>query len=373
MNFKKFTMFLQLFEHEHEERYSNLVLAKIREELVLKDGVIFNNDYEGDAASGAVKIPKRDEEVKVSDYDKANGIDGTHGSTGYERMLITKDKAVNEVIDGYDAQSVPDNLVADRLDSAGYSMARQIDKDAGTTLLAAATTDNEVLLTKDNIYSVIVDIRARMNKANIPNDGKRYLLVTADAMALILKSPEFIAASSLGDAVKQTGAIGKIAGFLVIEWNDNTANLRMLAGHPRFATRATAFAVKIHLQDLNGSGKYIGASAVQGRKVYDHKVLRSVAIRAIYSPAALLLSAEKGTEIGKTKITVSETGTFLYKKNPPERAVYNMTTAQYGGTALTSGTTEIAAADDDIIEVVKMTSSKVASVGYYLVKAGDIA
>ena len=51
-------------------------------------------------------------------------------------------------------------------------------------------------------------------------------------MALILKSPEFIAASSLGDAVKQTGAIGKIAGFLVIEWNDNTANLQMLAGHP---------------------------------------------------------------------------------------------------------------------------------------------
>ena len=373
MNFKKFTMFLQLFAHEHEERYSNLVLAKIREELVLKDGVIFNNDYEGDAASGAVKIPKRDEEVKVSDYDKANGIDGTHGSTGYERMLITKDKAVNEVIDGYDAQSVPDNLVADRLDSAGYSMARQIDKDAGTTLLAAATTDNEVLLTKDNIYSVIVDIRTRMNKANIPNDGKRYLLVTADTMALILKSPEFIAASSLGDAVKQTGAIGKIAGFLVIEWNDNTANLQMLAGHPRFATRAMAFAVKIHLQDLNGSGKYIGASAVQGRKVYDHKVLRSVAIRAVYSPAALILSAEKGTEAGKTKITVSETGTFLYKKNPQERATYNMTTAQYGGTALASGTTEIEAAEGDIIEVVKMTSSKVASVGYYLVKAGDIA
>lgn len=373
MNFKKFTMFLQLFEHEHEEKYSNLVLAKIREELVLKDGIIFNNDYEGDAATGAVKIPKRDEEVKVSDYDKANGIEGTHGSTEYERMLITKDKAVNEVIDGYDAQSVPDNLVADRLDSAAYSMARQIDKDAGTALLAAATVDNEALLTKDNIYSVIVDIRARMNKANIPNDGKRYLLVTADTMALILKSPEFIAASSLGDTVKQTGAIGKIAGFLVIEWNDNTANLQMLAGHPRFATRAAAFAVNIHLQDLNGSGKYIGASAVQGRKVYDHKVLRSVAIRAVYSPAALLLSAGKGATEGKTKLTVSESGTFQYKKNPPERATYNMTAAKYGGTSLTSGTTEIEAAEGDIIEVTKMESAKVVSVGYYLVKAGDVA
>ena len=26
--------------------------------------------------------------------------------------------------------------------------------------------------------------------------------------------------------------------------------------------------VPVHLQDLNGSGKFIGASAVQGRKVY---------------------------------------------------------------------------------------------------------
>jgi hypothetical protein len=28
----------------------------------------------------------------------------------------------------------------------------------------------------------------------------------------------------------------------------------------------------VHLQDLSGSGKYIGASAVQGRKVYGLKV-----------------------------------------------------------------------------------------------------
>ena len=68
---------------------------------------------------------------------RATGIQGTHGSTAYENMPITKDKAVNEIIDGYDAAAVPDNLVADRLDSAAYSMAKQIDTDGGTTLLAA--------------------------------------------------------------------------------------------------------------------------------------------------------------------------------------------------------------------------------------------
>ena len=310
----------------------------------------------------------------MSDYDKANGITGTHGSTAYVNMPITKDKAVNEIIDGYDAQAVPDNLVADRLDSAAYSMAKQIDTDGGTTLLAAATVDNETLLTKDNIYSAIVDLRTRMNKANIPNDGKRYILALPDTMALILKSPEFIAASSLGDEVKVTGAVGKIAGFLVIEWNDTTANLQMLAGHPRFATRAMDFAVDIHLQDLSGSGKYIGASAVQGRKVYDHKVLRSVAIRAVYSTGSLVLSAAQGAS-GTTKLTV-ESGnsgtTYAYKKNPGSRAVYGTTSTNYAGTTLTSGTTEIEVKEGDIIEVVNLVSSKVASVGYYTVKAGDI-
>ena len=365
---------LQLFAHEHQERWSKLVLAKLRQELVLKDGVVFNNDYEGSPSAGVVKIPQRDAEVVVSDYDKANGITGTHGSTAYVNMPITKDKAVNEIIDGYDAQAVPDNLVADRLDSAAYSMAKQIDTDGGTTLLAAATVDNETLLTKDNIYSAIVDLRTRMNKANIPNDGKRYILALPDTMALILKSPEFIAASSLGDEVKVTGAVGKIAGFLVIEWNDTTANLQMLAGHPRFATRAMDFAVDIHLQDLSGSGKYIGASAVQGRKVYDHKVLRSVAIRAVYSPGSLVLSAAQGAS-GTTKLT-AESGnsgtTYAYKKNPGSRAVYGTTSTNYAGTTLTSGTTEIEVKEGDIIEVVNLVSSKVASVGYYTVKAGDI-
>lgn len=373
MKFK--TILLQLFAHAHQDRWSKLVLAKLRQELVLKDGVVFNNDYEGSPAAGMVKIPVRDKEVEVSDYDKANGIQGTHGSTAYENMPITKDKAVNEIIDGYDAAAVPDNLVADRLDSAAYSMAKQIDTDGGTTLLAAATVDNETELTKDNIYEKIVDIRTRMNKANIPNDGKRYLLALPDAMALILKSPEFIAASSLGDDVKQTGAVGKIAGFLVIEWNDTTANLQLLAGHPRFATRAMEFAVDIHLQDLAGSGKYIGASAVQGRKVYDHKVLRSVAIRAVYSPGSLTIQAAQGGTAGNTVLTVAAGNsgtTYAYKLNPASRAVYGTAKASYAGTDLTSGTTEIPVTNGDIIEIVNLVSGKVQNVGYYTVKAGDI-
>ena len=359
--------------HIARERYSELVLAKIRKELKLKDGVVFNNDYEGSPKAGAVKIPIRDTEVVVSDYDKANGITATTGSTGYETMVIDKDKAVNEIIDGYDAQSVPGSLVADRLDSAGYSLAAQMDNDGATVLLAGSTLMNLSLLTKDNIYDSIVDIRTAMSKSNIPDDGKRYLLVTPDTMALILKAPEFIKASDLGDAVVQTGAIGKIAGFLVIEWNDSTANLAMLAGHPRFATRANEFSVPIKLQNLDGSGKYIGASAVQGRDVYAHKVLRSVAIRSVYAPGALTVTLAPGAAAGTTIATVTGgSGSLKYKLNPAERATINLATGTYGGTALTSGTTEIAVTEGQVIEVVDIVSSKVAKVGYVTVAAANI-
>lgn len=364
--------------HTLQERYSALVLAKLRDTLVLKDGVVFNNDYEGSPKAGAVKIPVRDTEVAVSDYDKANGITATSGSTAYATMPISKDKAVNEIIDGYDAQAVPDNLVADRLDSAAYSLAAQVDTDGATVLLAGATVTGVETLTAQNIYTQIVLLRTAMTKAKIPADN-RYLLVTPDTMALILTSPEFIAASSLGDDVKQTGAVGKIAGFLVIEWNDTTANLAMVAGHPRFATRATEFSVPVKLQSLNESGKYIGASAVQGRYVYDHKVLRSVAIRAVYAPAYLALTKAVGTSAaGDTKVTatvITAGDTLAYKKNPSSRCAYGTSSTDYDGTSMTSGTAKVISSCTvgDIIEVVEFDSNgNAVAVGYTTLTAEDI-
>ena len=274
--------------HIPQERYSSLVLAKLRAETILKDGVVFNNDYEGTPTAGAVKIPVRDTEVAVSAYDKANGIKASNGSTEYATLNIDKDYAVNEIIDGYDSASVPDGIVAERLDSAGYSLAAQLDKDGALALVSAATANQLGEVSKANVYSKIVALRKAMNKANVPAKG-RYLLVTPDVMECILNDEtHFVKASALGDEVVQTGAIGKIAGFLVLEWNDstNTENLLMVAGHPRFATRAMEFAVPVKLQDLSGSGTYIGASAVQGRNVYGHKVTRSVAIQAGFGTIA---------------------------------------------------------------------------------------
>lgn len=363
--------------HELQERYSALVLAKIRKELVLKDGVVFNTDYEGSPAAGAVKIPVRDKEVAVSDYDKANGITAGTGGTSYETMVINKDKAVNEIIDNYDAAAVPDNLVAERLDSAGYALARQMDTDGATVLLAGATPLSTGVITEKNVYAEIVRLRTMMSKSNIPKEG-RFLLVTPDTMSAILKNDLFVSASTLGDDIKQTGAVGKIAGFLVIEWNDDTAGLAMLAGHPRFATRATEFAVPVHVQDLSQSGKYIGASAVQGRSVYAHKVLRSAAFIAAYSPALIGVSAVAGSTAGSTSVTATagtSGDTLAYRLNPVARVAFGDTSADFNGTALTSGTAKAVSGvkAGDIVEVAEFgADGKCVGAGYITLSAANI-
>ena len=216
-----------------------------------------------------------------------------------------------------------------------------------------------------------------MSKQNIPDDGKRYLLVTPDTFAMILTCDEFIKASSLGDAVVQSGVVGKIAGFNVIEWNDDTAGLAMIAGHPRFATRAEEFSVPVHIQDLSGSGKYVGASAVQGRMVYGHKVLRSVAIRAVYAPGSVAVTVAAGTSAaGDTKITVtaSDSNTLAYKLNPASRAAYGTASSAYAGTALTSGTAKVVSGckAGDVIEVAEFNSNGCVKVGYVTLTAADI-
>lgn len=266
--------------HTAQERYSALVDAKLRATLVKRDGIIFNNRYEGNPKAGAVKIPVRDTEVTVAAYNKASGVSATTGSTTYLDVSINKDYAVNEIIDGFDAASVPDNLVADRLNSAAYSLALQIDTDATSELETSGTTfGNTTALTKATVYESVVDCRTAMSKAKIPNDGRRWLLVSPDTYALLLKCDQFVRATALGDAVVQTGAVGKIAGFLVFEDASLSATTEYIAGHPDWCTRVNEWQVPVHLQDINGSGTYIGASAVQGRRIYAHKVTKAVAVQ----------------------------------------------------------------------------------------------
>jgi hypothetical protein len=156
--------------------------------------------------------------------------------------------------------------------------------------------------------------------------------------------------------------------MLVIETTDSTANLAMIAGHPRYATRVREFKVAPHIQDLSGSGKYIGAVAVQGRLVYAHKVTRPDKILVVMSAAVMTVACAEGTAKGDTVATVTGAptdSTFSYRVNPVTRAILGDDGTAAGYTVLESGTTQITAPVGAIIEVVALDEdSKVIAAGY---------
>lgn len=367
---------------ELQVRYSNLTLEKLRQSLVLKDGVVFNNRYEGQPAAGSVKVPVRDTEVSARDYDMANGIPPEFPTTTYKDLYLNRDVAINETIDGFYAAAVPDNLVAERLDSGGYSIALTMDEDGANALLAGGTAADAATVDASTIYSVFVAARTALSKANIPNDGNRYALVTPDWMAYLITDEHFTHASNLGDEVIQEGVIGKIAGFKVIEWNTKVPNLGAIFGHPAFATRCKEWKVPVHIADLDGSSKYIGASAVKGRMVYGHLVTRPEAVRAVYTPDVLEITASAtGASAGTTKLTIAGVPTGLqspvykYRVNPSKRIAFDTVLGSNDATALasnvTASSTKLTAGD--VLEVmVTGADNKVKAVGYVQLKEADI-
>ena len=271
--------------HAHQERWSSLVDAKLRQNLVTRDNYIFNTNYEGDPKAGKVKIPVRDTEVTVKDYDKAAGVDPENGTTTYTELNIDHDKAVNELIDGYDAAAVPDNIVADRLDSAGYSLALEMDQKS-INLLETTTGINvsatKTAATDQTAYKEVLAAKTYLTRKGVPQAG-RWLICSPEFMAILMLDDHFIRQGDLSQELKNAGAVGSVAGFAVFE-SGNTmyedtklvaskkTTTEFIAGHPNWCHRVQEWGVAVHVQDLSGSGKYIGASAVQGRKVYGLKI-----------------------------------------------------------------------------------------------------
>ena len=190
----------------------------------------------------------------------------------------TKEQQISRLIHEWEGRTIvyPADMTFSVLgkDSAGYSLALQVDSDGSVELTTAGTAfGTTTALTEKTIYGNIVDARTKLSTVHVPTEG-RWLLVSPEIYGLLLKSPEFIKASDLGDAVVQTGAVGRIAGFTVFEDSTLGEGVEYIAGHPNWFAFIDEWAVPVYVQDLNGSSKYIGASAVKGRKVYAFKVTK---------------------------------------------------------------------------------------------------
>ncbi len=250
--------------HKRKETYADQVLTIARSEMNLYED--FSTDYEVDGITGQINVPTRSGEVVVSDYDILNGISLTQSATDYLPLPIDKNYGINELIDGYEANSVPDNIVAQRIESAGYSIGIKKENYAITALLTGTVSSDTDALTKTTVYEKIATDISNMKKRNMKVNSMR-VAVSADTELLLLTDEKFAnTAGTLGAELVREGIIGKINGVYVKPNYLMGDDVEYIVYDRRFCQKYEVWAVEPSVNDL-ADGKHIGASALQGRMV----------------------------------------------------------------------------------------------------------
>lgn len=250
--------------HKRKETYADEVLAIARAEMNIYED--FSTDYEKDEVTGQINVPTRNGEVKVSDYDVLNGIELTQSATDYLPLPIDKDYGVNELIDGYEAEAVPDNLVAQRIESAGYSIGMKKENMAIEALKTGTVSADTTPLTEADAYKKIATEIKNMKARNMKVNSMR-VAVSADTELLLLTDEKFSNTSStLGAELVREGVIGKINGVPVKPNYLMGEDVEFIIYDKRFCQKYEVWKREPSVVDIL-DGKHIGSSALQGRQV----------------------------------------------------------------------------------------------------------
>lgn len=266
--------------HKRKETYANEVLTIARSEMNIYED--FSTDYEVDGATGQINVPTRNGEVELSDYDILNGIELKQSNTDYLPLPIDKNYACNELIDGYEAEAVPDDIKAQRIESAGYSFGLKKENFAIDALKTGTISEDTTALTEATAYKKIAKEVSNMKKRNMKVSSMR-IVVDADTELLLLTDDKFANTSgTLGAELIREGVIGKINGVPVkpnyllgnVTREEGTGSSKKDVTRPvefaiydkRFCQKYENWAVEPTINNI-ADGKHIGASALQGRQV----------------------------------------------------------------------------------------------------------
>lgn len=263
--------------HKRQERYADTIVKLMRKEFNIRNE--FSRDYEGDPTSGAVQVPVRNGDIVLSNYDVLNGITMTQSATDFLPVLIDQHKAFSELVDGYEAEAVPDNLRAQRLESAGYVTGKALELSAIKALVDGGTIESSTsATTEQNVYKTIATSVKNLKARGIPTDGLR-IAVSADTELKLLTDEKFAnTAGSLGAELVRNGVIGKINGVQVKPNYLMPEEVEYIVYAPAWCQAIDEWKVEpsfVNIQD----GKHVGASALQGRMVYKDIVTNALAVQ----------------------------------------------------------------------------------------------
>ena len=232
---------------------------------------LVNTDYEGliTGQGDTVKINSIGD-ITVKSYTKNTDMDDPEDLTTTAKTLtISQAKYFNFQVDDIDKVQASGELVDKAMQNASYGLADEADQYLLGVMSAGVDSGNIVpteQLTADNIYSKIIELRLKLDKANVPTAG-RSLVVPPEAYALLLQDARFVAGGgSQAEATVRNGQVGQVAGFTVYESNNlpkNESAIDIIASVPS----ATTYAEQIVETEAYRMEKRF-SDAVKGLHVY---------------------------------------------------------------------------------------------------------
>lgn len=242
---------------------------------------LVNRDYEGQIRNQGDKVNINTlSDVAIKTYTPNSDIASPDDLTTTKQQLeITEADYFNIQLDDVDRVQAAGELMDTAMRNVAYKMNDRTDSFILGKIASGVasgniigTTASPVQVTKNNIYESIIEMRTKLDKANVPTSG-RTIIIPPEIYALLLQDERFVKSDAVaGQNVLVNGLVGRVAGFDVFESNnvvyDTDNKFWKVTAQVR---TATTFAEQIVKTEAYRMEKRF-SDAVKGLHVYGAKV-----------------------------------------------------------------------------------------------------
>lgn len=242
---------------------------------------LVNRDYEGQIRNQGDKVNINTlSDVAIKTYTPNSDIASPDDLTTTKQQLeITEADYFNIQLDDVDRVQAAGELMDTAMRNVAYKMNDRTDSFILGKIASGVasgniigTTESPIQVTKNNIYESIIEMRTKLDKANVPTSG-RTIIIPPEIYALLLQDERFVKSDAVaGQNVLVNGLVGRVAGFDVFESNnvvyDTVNKFWKVTAQVR---TATTFAEQIIKTEAYRMEKRF-SDAVKGLHVYGAKV-----------------------------------------------------------------------------------------------------
>lgn len=242
---------------------------------------LVNRDYEGQIRNQGDKVNINTlSDVAIKTYTPNSDIASPDDLTTTKQQLeITEADYFNIQLDDVDRVQAAGELMDTAMRNVAYKMNDKTDSFILGKIASGVasgniigTTESPIQVTKNNIYESIIEMRTKLDKANVPTSG-RTIIIPPEIYALLLQDERFVKSDAVaGQNVLVNGLVGRVAGFDVFESNnvvyDTDNKFWKVTAQVR---TATTFAEQIVKTEAYRMEKRF-SDAVKGLHVYGAKV-----------------------------------------------------------------------------------------------------